>query len=193
VTKVYLAGPMRGLPDFNYPAFHEAAAELRAAGYEVFNPAEQFGGDQTLPAETYLAEDLDYIVNEADRVFVMEGWQASQGSRVEIHVARSIGKEVLEYPSGRLLTAADLPVDMEAAELVYGDRQQSYGHPLEDFTRTGKMWAAILGIEEVTAEQVGLMMMALKISRQVNAGKKDNITDAIGYGITVARVTGVQA
>ncbi len=41
MKKVYLAGPMRGLPLFNFPAFADAAAKLRAQGYDVFSPAER--------------------------------------------------------------------------------------------------------------------------------------------------------
>ena len=37
--RLYVAGPMTGLPDHNYPAFAEAAARLRAVGYEVESPA----------------------------------------------------------------------------------------------------------------------------------------------------------
>lgn len=37
--KVYLAGPMRGKEDHNFPAFHFAAAKPREQGYEVFSPA----------------------------------------------------------------------------------------------------------------------------------------------------------
>jgi hypothetical protein len=75
----------------------------------------------------------------------------------------------------------------EANKLVNGDRQASYGHPIDDFTRTAKMWSAILG-HEVTAEQVGLCMCAVKISRQVNRPKRDNMVDIAGYAATVEMV-----
>lgn len=72
----------------------------------------------------------------------------------------------------------------EAQRLVHGDRGAAYGHPLEDFSRSAAMWSAILGVS-VTAEQVGLCMIAVKISRQCNAPKRDNMVDAAGYAETV--------
>jgi len=72
----------------------------------------------------------------------------------------------------------------EAQRLVYGDRQEAYGHPFDDFSRTGRMWGAILGIEDVSPEKVALCLAAVKISRECNAPKRDNLTDLAGYAAT---------
>lgn len=68
----------------------------------------------------------------------------------------------------------------EAAELVDGDRQQDYGHPIENHTRTAKMWSVLLDVE-VTAEQVCLCMTLQKISRQCHKPKRDNLVDGCGW------------
>ncbi len=75
----------------------------------------------------------------------------------------------------------------EAESLVHGNRNADYGHPLQDFSRTAKMWSAILGCE-VTAEQVGLCMIAVKISRHCNKAKLDNLVDIAGYAETLNMV-----
>ncbi len=75
----------------------------------------------------------------------------------------------------------------EANKLVHGDRQADYGHPLEDFSRTAMMWSAILG-HPVSPVQVGLCMCAIKISRQCNKPKTDNLVDLAGYAETVQMV-----
>lgn len=76
----------------------------------------------------------------------------------------------------------------EARRLVHGDRGESYGHPVDDFSRTGRIWGAILGIPDVTAEQVALCMAAVKISREVNQPKRDNRVDIAGYAETLDMV-----
>ena len=68
----------------------------------------------------------------------------------------------------------------EAKRIVHGDRGENYGHPFEDFSRTAKIWSAILGIN-IEPEQVALCMVGVKISREVNRPKRDNVVDGAGY------------
>ncbi len=44
--RLYIAGPMTGLPDFNYPAFEEARAQLESEGYAVLCPTDNDDGDE---------------------------------------------------------------------------------------------------------------------------------------------------
>ena len=69
----------------------------------------------------------------------------------------------------------------QAEKLVYGDRQQDYGHPKHDFQRTAAMWSAILG-HLIKPEQVPLCMIAVKLSRLVKSpDKMDSVVDIAGY------------
>jgi hypothetical protein len=90
--KVYLAGPMRGYPSLNHGAFREGADRLRRAGHEVFNPAEQGGGD----IRQLLGADLAWITGTADIVVVLPGWQTSLGAKAETATADAIGIPVAE-------------------------------------------------------------------------------------------------
>ena len=103
--KIYLAGPMRGITDFNFPAFHRAAKRLRADGYEVFSPAEKGAEAEVLHNPTLqnslafrrevFALDTAYICNEADAVAVLPGWQTSLGARAEVALAEAIGLTII--------------------------------------------------------------------------------------------------
>ena len=87
--KIYLAGPMSQIKDYNYPAFAKAAKKLRAQGHWVLNPAEL-----NPPVKDYrqcLAVDLAWICAHADAIALMPGWENSKGSAVEFNLARAIG------------------------------------------------------------------------------------------------------
>lgn len=76
----------------------------------------------------------------------------------------------------------------EAARITSIDRQGSYGHPLEDFGRTAQIWSAILG-QFITAEQVALCMIGVKLSRLVQSpGHRDSLVDIAGYARTYEMV-----
>ncbi|QPC43477.1 DUF4406 domain-containing protein [Kaustia mangrovi] len=113
---IYVAGPMRGIPEFNFPAFHAAAARLRAEGHNVFNPAERdierHGGidvskgnaegcEETAAKEhgfslrQALADDTRYICLEADAIALLPGWETSRGARAEKALADALGHVTL--------------------------------------------------------------------------------------------------
>ena len=91
---LYLAGPMRGVADLNYPAFDAAAEALRKLGHEVFNPAEHDAGCPDLDdLGHYLAHDLPAVCR-ADCMAVLGGWEHSSGATIEAFVAVTLGHPV---------------------------------------------------------------------------------------------------
>ena len=113
--KIYLAGKMRGVPNFNFPAFMEAAKVLRSSGHEVFNPAQRdvikYGpsvGDSLtgdfkdiehlgFSLREALAADTTYICQCADAVVLLPGWEQSKGAVAEKTLAEALGLEVFYY------------------------------------------------------------------------------------------------
>ncbi|WP_426783097.1 DUF4406 domain-containing protein [Pseudomonas atacamensis] len=93
INRVYLAGPMTGFEDFNFPAFNKMAAELRARGHVVENPAEHGVVDGADWAD-YMAYDLTRL-GLCGQVAVLPGWENSKGARLEVHIARELGMKVV--------------------------------------------------------------------------------------------------
>lgn len=124
---VYLAGPMRGYKDFNFPAFMAAAVWLRSHGHTVFNPAEKDlerdkteGRKPTWQSEdgdikaaeakgfdrrTAITDDLMYIINQADAIALLPGWQKSKGANAEYWTAEFLDLQVWELADMSTLAA----------------------------------------------------------------------------------------
>ena len=123
---IYIAGPMRGIPAFNFPAFNRCEDHLRERypRSHIFNPAArdtalgyEFShctGDEDLAALGFdlpaaMRDDLAYIINEATDMVMLPGWQRSTGATHEKATADLIGVRVWYwYPStvhGAMLTA----------------------------------------------------------------------------------------
>jgi hypothetical protein len=98
-TNIYIAGPMTGYPESNYPAFDEARDMLLKNGYVPISPA-----DMSREANLISQEDIDSgvmppstlqefmrkdipAVATADGILLIEGWEASKGANIELMVA----------------------------------------------------------------------------------------------------------
>lgn len=112
--RIYLAGPMQGYPEFNFPRFNAVAKALRAGGHSVFNPAERdierHGGvdiskgnatgtlDHAKDKHGFslrqaLSEDLNYITLEANEIVLLPGWEKSNGAQAEHRTAVALQSE----------------------------------------------------------------------------------------------------
>ncbi|WP_427184821.1 DUF4406 domain-containing protein [Bordetella bronchialis] len=96
--KVYLAGPMTGLPALNHPAFHDAAGRLRARGIEVVNPAE-IVKDHGLAWADCMRRDIPELVT-CEAIVLLPGWEASRGARLEYTIASGLGMRCWLYDIG---------------------------------------------------------------------------------------------
>ncbi|MCY1708374.1 DUF4406 domain-containing protein [Pannonibacter sp. SL95] len=115
MKKIYLAGPMTGVPFFNFPAFYKAAEALRSAGHEVFNPAErdnerhgtdistgnvsgcpkQAEAEHGLTLRQCLRDDTAYICEHATTIALLPGWENSKGCKAEHALAAALGLEFI--------------------------------------------------------------------------------------------------
>lgn len=121
--KIYLAGPMSGIPQFNAPAFIDAAAKLRGAGFEVVSPYEfdaKSGLGDAINASTngsvaklteqtgetwgsLLARDVRIIADEGiTDIVVLPGWTYSKGARLEVFVGLLKGLAIRQYDAALL-------------------------------------------------------------------------------------------
>ena len=73
-----------------------------------------------------------------------------------------------------------LAEEPQSTDELVAERGEDYGHPYDDFSKTALMWEAILGIK-INPRDVGLCMIAVKMSREINKHKQDNLDDIKGY------------
>jgi hypothetical protein len=81
----------------------------------------------------------------------------------------------------------------EANEIIYGDREQTYGEPGKNLERISRLWSMYISTKydadfQFSAEDVCWMMTLLKMARQMNATKRDNLVDAAGYIALIERI-----
>ena len=111
----YLAGPMSGIPQFNFPLFEAAAEQLRVSGYNIISPAElddvvtRSAALRSLDGLTetgtvnhqtwgdFLSRDVKIIADKTKGIIFLPGWEKSRGARLEAHVAVLCGHIFRRY------------------------------------------------------------------------------------------------
>lgn len=108
---IYIAGPMRGFDDYNYPAFDRQAKVLEDQGWNVINPADldrnddkpingpmQFDPDNNYEDHEYMRQalkrDMVAICDECTAMYMMSKWETSKGAKAEWHLAKALGLDI---------------------------------------------------------------------------------------------------
>lgn len=110
IKRLYVAGPMTGYADCNYPEFNRVSEILRQAGYEVVNPAEVHIDEQHHYVDL-IREDLRVML-DCQGVATIENWWESTGARNEVHVAGILKmpvRTVAEWAARKLFPPVQLP------------------------------------------------------------------------------------
>lgn len=90
----YISGKITGNPNA-FKQFAEAQQFLINRGVSAINPMMLEGLFGSLEYEQYM--QIDYaLLNLCDTIFMIDGWQNSNGARAELAYAKSLGKRV-EY------------------------------------------------------------------------------------------------
>lgn len=109
---IYIAGPMTGYEQYNFPAFDEAAAKFKEQGYEVINPAKlcrdyvEISGitlEEVCPREVAMV-DIQAIISGATHMYMLNGWEYSAGAKAEHALAQWLGIQI-SYQSEQSLKA----------------------------------------------------------------------------------------
>ena len=87
--KIYLSGPMTGMPDYNMPEFDRVAGLLHKMGHQVYNPADT-NDDFLQDRRRVWVQHCTWIINEAQALVYLPGSEKSVGAQVEIRLAEAM-------------------------------------------------------------------------------------------------------
>ena len=187
----YLASPYsnyeQGLDKANEHVC-QVAASLIAEGLPIYCPIAHthsiamHGNLDPCMHDQWLSLDKCFEKHAAGIIVVqMPGWEKSFGVSQEIRWFRESGRPVL-------LLSWELPeiedILDEAKRIVSGPRRRDYDHPLPNHQRIAALWQSYLDIRkpgDLRPDDIAMMMILLKIAREVYTPKRDNMVDVCGY------------
>lgn len=97
-----------------------------------------------------------------------------------------------ETQGKKVVTGETQPTILEeAAKCVTGPRRRDYGTPEENFGLIASLWSVQIK-HEVTPMQVAMCLILLKVARQSNSPKRDNLVDIAGYAQCASELKGAK-
>lgn len=191
---IYIAGPMRGRPFFNFPAFDAARDRLKAEGWNVLSPADmdrEVGFDESVdhePSKQFLDAALDRdieAIKKADAIYMLRGWRESTGATAEYHLARWRHLTIFEEKGEGILD--------EAIRITSGARRRDYDKATPNHERIAGAWNWYIrsrkgANDELSALDVAQMMILLKIARACFTPTRDSYVDIAGYAKCAAQI-----
>lgn len=137
--RIYIAGPMTGLPEFNRPAFAAAAAHLRSLGLEAINPGELYTHTH-MPWSFYMRAALRALLT-CDSIFLLRGWTNSRGAKLEWQLANALGLTL--YYEGSDFTPENAPAEGSPGPAT--PRNPGEGAVIPHYTENaGETWTALM-------------------------------------------------
>lgn len=94
MKRIYISGPMSGLPRLNWPLFNRTAVRLRNLRWEVVNPV-AINNDPEADWLDCIAADV-VAMRSCTAICMLPGWEASFGARIERLVAERMGLEIFD-------------------------------------------------------------------------------------------------
>lgn len=141
MRRLYISGPMTGLPGLNFRAFNDAASHLRSHGYDAVNPAELHQADPS-DWNACMRTDIKALC-DCDALVALPGWHSSRGANLEVELANRIGIRVFFF-NPRVLEISMPPGSVAAVEPAPAmPMPRPYALPKPDVVdpgRFGAMW-----------------------------------------------------
>jgi hypothetical protein len=115
--RIYIAGPMTGIAEHNFPAFFAAEAHLCTQGWEVENPA-RHGVVEGAQWEDYMRYDIVRMMR-CSTIYLLTGWTRSRGARLEYKIATGLGMRLVYEPGAEMRQLFAPPGSQRASDEVH--------------------------------------------------------------------------